>query len=300
MGRLRLGEGVGAAASPAQGCPNARGSSGRAAVIHRGCRRGSASRGGRRARDGTRGPRAVRVACCRLPPAPGGVFSALDRWIWSAGEHCCPGRPGLVVVLHRDVVAAAGAGRRHRGRRHRHLDRLPPGPPRGHRRAAARARPADLRHHVARRGPDDLLRLHERDEHGAAALLPRPLRPPRGGDRGRHRVQAGRADRGGGGCRPAARVPPGRGLPEAPRPRGRGDRPARDGRAVPAGPHRRPARRLPRARRRSGQPGRRHDEPGPRRPQPRGPRGRGCLGRAGDHPTPRTGRGGRGSAHGCR
>ena len=58
---------------------------------------------------------------------------------------------------------------------------------------------------------------------GDPALLPRPLRPAGGRDRPGHRLQAGRADRGGGGRRPAGGVPPGRRVPAPPRPRGRGD-----------------------------------------------------------------------------
>ena len=94
--------------------------------------------------------------------------------------------------------------------------------------------------------------------HRDPALLPRPLRPARGRDRPVDRVQAGRADRGRGRRGPAPRVPPGRGVPAPPRPRGRRDLAAGDVRPVPVGQDRRPARRLPRARRRPGQPGRPH------------------------------------------
>jgi 3-hydroxybutyryl-CoA dehydrogenase len=62
--------------------------------------------------------------------------------------------------------------RRHRGRGHRHLDRLSPGPPRLDRCRRARTRPADLRHDLARGRPDDLLRLHVETEHRDPALRP--------------------------------------------------------------------------------------------------------------------------------
>ena len=173
--------------------------------------------------------------------------------------------------------------RRHRRRRDRLLRRLPPRPRRLDRRAPARARPPHLRHHLARRRPDDLLRVDVGDLDRDPAVLPRALRTARGGDRPGHRLQAGRAHRGGGGRGPPGGVPPGRRVPAAPRARGRGDLAAGDGRPVPLGEDRRPARRLPRPRRRPGQPRRRHHRAGQGRPPARRTDRRGRLGRGRAH-----------------
>ena len=132
---------------------------------------------------------------------------------------------------------------------------------------------------------------------GDPAVLPRPLRAPGGGDRPGHRLQAGRADRGGGRRGPAAGVPPGRCVPADPRAGGRGDLAAGDGRPVPLGEDRRPARRLPRPGRRPGQPRRRHHRAGQGRPTARRTDHRGRLGRGRAH-RPRA-RDRRPGLHGC-
>ena len=168
--------------------------------------------------------------------------------------------------------------RRHRGRGDRLLGRLPPGPRRLDRRRPARARPAHLRDDLARRRPDDLLRLDVGDLDRHPALLPRPLRAARGRDRAGHRLPAGRADRGGRrratGSRSTAASRPSSGTS--------GSRSTRSPRAemaelFPLGQDRRPARRLPRPRRRPGQPRRPHRRARQGRPAARRTRRRGRL-----------------------
>ena len=134
---------------------------------------------------------ARKSACCLLSTSAsragaargGGGPGIPGIRIGSGGEQprldpSTPNDPGLPVDRARAVVSdhpagpsAAGAGGRHRRWGHRHLGRLPPRPPRHHRRAGPRARPADVRHDVARGRPDDVLRLHERDEHPPPARL---------------------------------------------------------------------------------------------------------------------------------
>ncbi len=138
-----------------------------------------------------------------------------------------------------------------------------------HRRRAARTRPADLRHHLARRRADGDVRVAVGDLDADAPAHRRPVRPAGGRDRAVDGVQARRVRRAGQRPGPADRVPPG-GRVQPPHGRRRPrDRPTRGGRAVPAGGRQRRARRLLRARRRAGQPGRRDDGAGQGRPPAR-------------------------------
>ena len=82
-----------------------------------------------------------------------------------------------------EPVLPARARRRRRRRHHRLLGRLPPGPHGLEGRRAARARPAHLRHHVARRRAHRDLRLDVRDVDRDAQVHARPLRAARGRDR---------------------------------------------------------------------------------------------------------------------
>ena len=93
------------------------------------------------------------------------------HWIGSPGEQSCrvpnPAGPSSASPSRpRSGLPPAGPGRSWSSGAASSAPRSPTTwPPRGHRRARARARPAHLGHHVARRRPDDLLRLHERDQH---------------------------------------------------------------------------------------------------------------------------------------
>ena len=112
-----------------------------------------------------------------------------------------------------DPVLPERARRRRRGRRrHRLLRRLPPRPRGLDRRRAARARPADLGHDVARGRADGHVRLDVGDLDRDAQVHPRPVRPARGRDRAVDRVQAGRLHRGGHRRGPARGVPAGGGV----------------------------------------------------------------------------------------
>ena len=84
----------------------------------------------------------------------------------------------------------ARARRRRRRRRHRLLGRLSPRPHGLEGRRAARARPAHLGHHLARRRPHRHVRLDLRDLDRDAQVHARSLRAARGGDRAVDRLQA--------------------------------------------------------------------------------------------------------------
>ena len=88
------------------------------------------------------------------------------------------------------------ARRRHRRRHHRLLGRLPPRAHGLEGRRAARARPADLRHDLARGRADRHVRLDVRDLDRDAQVHARSLRAARGRDRAVDRLQAGRLHRG--------------------------------------------------------------------------------------------------------
>ena len=158
-----------------------------------------------------------------------------------------------------DRLALARARRRHRRRRHRLLRRLPPRPHGLEGRRAARARPAHVRHHVARRRADGHVRLDVRDLDRDAQVHARPLRAARGRDRAGDRFKpvgfievASDADR----LEEYRRVSAfnrycGVDVHEISPRAGEG--------ALPARAHRRHPRRLLREGRRPREPGRRHD-----------------------------------------
>ena len=139
------------------------------------------------------------------------------------------------------------------------LGRLPPGPHGLEGRRAARARPTDVRHDVARRGTDGHVRLDLRDVDRDAQVHARSLRAARGRDRAVDGLQAGRLHRGRDRSRSARGVPPRLGVQPAVRHRRPRDL-ARAGRgSVPAREDRRSARRLLRQGRRPRGSGRRDD-----------------------------------------
>ena len=159
------------------------------------------------------------------------------------------------------AAAATRPGRHHRRRGDRLQRRLPPGPPRLDRRAAARAGLAVRRHDLARRRPGRPAAGH-RGQHPARAVLDRPLLAPRGRDRAGDRLPRLRRPHRGphpgadGGA--AAHGRQRRGI----RPRLRAAHRRGGARALPAHPGRRPRRRHLAARRRAGQPDRPHPGPG--------------------------------------
>ena len=133
---------------------------------------------------------------------------AMERWEGAAAELTWPGFAGCwtrrPVMTDPDWTSwdhacrssRPGPGRDHRRRRDRHQRRLPPDQARLDRRAAARAGPAVLRHHLARGRPGRPAAGH-RERHPAGAVLHRAVRAARGRDRARHRVPpVRRRDRG--------------------------------------------------------------------------------------------------------
>ncbi len=180
----------------------------------------------------------------------------------------------------------AGRGRRHRRRRDRHQRRLPPDQARPHRRGAARAGPALLRHHLARRRSRRAA-ARQPERHPAGAVLDPALLRARGGGRPGHRLQAVRRRDGGahrGPDDPAASYGgDGSGL----RPRVRAALPRGGAGALPGDAGGRPRRRDLAARRRQGQPD---------RPDGRAGQGRPAAGRADPREDPRARRARRGGA----
>ena len=168
-------------------------------------------------------------------------------------------------------LARSRARRRDRRRRHRHLGRLPPRAHGLEGRRAAGARPAHLRHHLARRRPDGHVRLDLRDLDRDAQVHARPLPPARGRDRPGHRLQARRLHRGRRRRRPARGVPPRRRLQPLLRRRRARDLAVRGEAPVPARARRRHPGRLLRQGRRPREPGRRHHGAGQGRPPGRAP-----------------------------
>ena len=117
--------------------------------------------------------------------------------------------------------------RHHRRRRHRHLHRLPPGRDGLERHRAARAAPADRRHHLARRRAHGHLRLDVRDLDRDPQVHARPLRPARGRDRTGHGLHADRLHRGRVRRGPPRGIPPRGGVQPLLRHRRAGDLAAR-------------------------------------------------------------------------
>ncbi len=150
--------------------------------------------------------------------------------------------------------------RRHRRRRrHRHLHRLSPGRDGLERHRAARAAPADRRHHLARGRAHGHVRLDFGDVDRDPQVHARSLRASRGGDGTGNGIHADRLHRG---ClrRGSPRgIPAGGGVQPLLRHRRAGNLAARGPAAVSARQGRRRASRLLRQGRRPREPGRRHD-----------------------------------------